>query len=594
MKKTLCVMLALVLLNVLSPALAQDSDPAAAYESAQALLKENRFEEAAALYTSLGAYLDAPRYAVYARAAAAGESGLYSVAAGNLSSLSGLLDSELMARYYLALSLEAGEDYEGAAELLGSISLYRDAAERLGGYPARIKARDYSRADALEKAGNLDEALSRFKALNGYQDSAQRADALAAQIAARDQEAAERARAEAYDSADTAEQEGRFKEACDGFTALGQYRDSAARAASLEPKAKYASARALIGKGNYEDALAAFRALSDYQDSAEKVYALGLTEYAALRMLSASTASFRFHDQLGLIDFDSNNVTPPMWDSVDFRADNCYAVSKKNLYGLTDSMGRELTPCKWFAISEASEEGVMVAAERTRDEARSNAYSVYYSYQFTLLDTSGKTLAGPFSAVGENLPSSNSSISLKKPEFPDGLIRVQTKDDQWGYIDPSGAQVIECRFSDARSFSFGLAAVRTDSWGYIDPTGADVIAPRFAEAFDFDASGLSVVRSTKSWHIIDKAGAIVYFRGQDFDEKPNPAAAGFLREKLVAALTEMLMEEGLDEEEASFEVEDMIAYIELNYSSLEEAIEEMANTNERNYYILQMHGLIEP
>jgi hypothetical protein len=66
--------------------------------------------------------------------------------------------------------------------------------------------------------------------------------------------------------------------------------------------------------------------------------------------------------------------------------------------------------------------------------------------------------------------------------------------DRWGYIDRSGAVVIEPRFGEAHAFEGGLARVAVAGrYGYIDPSGAVVIEPRFLQAFDFSAGRARVV-----------------------------------------------------------------------------------------------------
>ncbi|NLZ99754.1 MAG: WG repeat-containing protein, partial [Clostridiaceae bacterium] len=63
-----------------------------------------------------------------------------------------------------------------------------------------------------------------------------------------------------------------------------------------------------------------------------------------------------------------------------------------------------------------------------------------------------------------------------------GLAAVKIRDSgsgKWGYIDETGAFVIEPQFDSAQSFlDNGLALVEVDGkWGYIDETGAFVIEP---------------------------------------------------------------------------------------------------------------------
>lgn len=102
----------------------------------------------------------------------------------------------------------------------------------------------------------------------------------------------------------------------------------------------------------------------------------------------------------------------------------------------------------------------------------------------------------------------------------------------WGYIDATGATIIEPRFSDARTFSDGLAAVRStgssQSYGYIDASGSLVIEPRFQLASDF-SEGLALVTEHGSWTYIDKSGAAVislpeFVNARSFSEGLAPVA----------------------------------------------------------------------
>jgi len=83
----------------------------------------------------------------------------------------------------------------------------------------------------------------------------------------------------------------------------------------------------------------------------------------------------------------------------------------------------------------------------------------------------------------------------------------------YGFIDNQGSKVVPPRFTYARNFSDGLAAVQTAAsakWGYIDRTGKFVIPPRFKQAFDF-SEGLAAVAFDPYGNIgyIDKTGKTV-------------------------------------------------------------------------------------
>jgi hypothetical protein len=61
------------------------------------------------------------------------------------------------------------------------------------------------------------------------------------------------------------------------------------------------------------------------------------------------------------------------------------------------------------------------------------------------------------------------------------LVRIgEGSDTRFGFIDPTGAELIPLNFRKARHFSEGLAAVKVANlWGYILPSGVFRITPRF-------------------------------------------------------------------------------------------------------------------
>ncbi|MEA5621812.1 WG repeat-containing protein [Nostoc sp. UHCC 0251] len=75
-----------------------------------------------------------------------------------------------------------------------------------------------------------------------------------------------------------------------------------------------------------------------------------------------------------------------------------------------------------------------------------------------------------------------------------------------GYINTSGNEVIERKFTGAGRFSEGLAPVKTDGkWEYINKAGAFSIRQSFDEAYQFRES-LAPVKKDNQWIYIDKDG----------------------------------------------------------------------------------------
>ncbi len=85
---------------------------------------------------------------------------------------------------------------------------------------------------------------------------------------------------------------------------------------------------------------------------------------------------------------------------------------------------------------------------------------------------------------------------------------------RWGYIDKTGAFVIEPQFDGADPFSEGLAVVavcarRCRRYGYIDKTGTVVIKPQFEWAAEFSEGLAAVGTNSGLFGYIDKTGAFV-------------------------------------------------------------------------------------
>ncbi|MCD7739072.1 MAG: WG repeat-containing protein [Lachnospiraceae bacterium] len=67
-----------------------------------------------------------------------------------------------------------------------------------------------------------------------------------------------------------------------------------------------------------------------------------------------------------------------------------------------------------------------------------------------------------------------------------GYVAVADSTGKWGFINETGEMMIPCSYSDALSFSCGVAAVKSGlSWGYISRYNETVIEYLFDEAYPF-------------------------------------------------------------------------------------------------------------
>lgn len=73
-------------------------------------------------------------------------------------------------------------------------------------------------------------------------------------------------------------------------------------------------------------------------------------------------------------------------------------------------------------------------------------------------------------------------------------------DGKWGFVDTTGAMVIEPQYENAKSFNLGLGAVCVEGkWGYISTSGAVRIVPQFEDCLPFAANGIAAVKLNGRW-----------------------------------------------------------------------------------------------
>lgn len=103
----------------------------------------------------------------------------------------------------------------------------------------------------------------------------------------------------------------------------------------------------------------------------------------------------------------------------------------------------------------------------------------------------------------------------------------EASNGRYGYKDENGKVIIEPKYSEADSFSEGLAAVKEfgSRWGFIDKTGKEIIPFNFSKAAKF-SEGLAPVldKETYKWGFINKKGKFVI--------KPQYEEAGYFSEGL--------------------------------------------------------------
>lgn len=156
-------------------------------------------------------------------------------------------------------------------------------------------------------------------------------------------------------------------------------------------------------------------------------------------------------------------------------------ISKDDKWGLMDSTGKMIVPCKYSMLIDAF-----------------NAYGlakVSNAGGFGYVDSTGdEVIKCKYQSVGE---------------FSEGLLDARFN-DKWGYIDTKGNTIIPHKYDIGIWFEDGLARVakREGSeyyFGYIDKEGNEVIPLIYTNAKDFE-DGVAEVMIDGKWVKIDKKG----------------------------------------------------------------------------------------
>jgi len=86
---------------------------------------------------------------------------------------------------------------------------------------------------------------------------------------------------------------------------------------------------------------------------------------------------------------------------------------------------------------------------------------------------------------------------------------------RWGFINQKGVVVIDLKFSEVRSFTENIAAVKTfkksgetAKWGFIDTSGNWITHPVYKEVRNFEG-GIAIVRMDEKWGAVNREGQVI-------------------------------------------------------------------------------------
>ena len=218
--------------------------------------------------------------------------------------------------------------------------------------------------------------------------------------------------------------------------------------------------------------------------------------FDAAGQFSGGLAQVRNSGRLGYIDAAGEYVIEPRFQNGRPFVENLAAVEIDGRWGYINRSGA-------FAINPQFHDAF--------DFSQGRAFVRSPSFDWEYIDTAGNIIRTVETPRLENFDElSNDFIEDRALVFDFDL-------DQYGYIDPSGNVAIEFQYSEARSFSEGLAAIKiSDSWGFIDKSNNTVISPRFIEAGNFGDGLVPVRQNTNTWGYADRSGNMVI--DPQFDE----------------------------------------------------------------------------
>lgn len=199
-------------------------------------------------------------------------------------------------------------------------------------------------------------------------------------------------------------------------------------------------------------------------------------DYIRVDHFSAGLAPVQTRSGLwGFIDTQGNMVIPPQFEWASSFSDNLAIVKTESGYGLIDLLGHFVLPPK-LADLDQFKEGLAPAAEELPEAEKLKILANNIEWHCGFIDENGKGRIAPRFTSARH--------------FSEGLAAVQDG-LRWGYISKDGAWTITPQFESAMPFAEGLAAVQfRDKWGFIDKTGAFVIKPSFP-AHDWDGDSIA-------------------------------------------------------------------------------------------------------
>lgn len=244
--------------------------------------------------------------------------------------------------------------------------------------------------------------------------------------------------------------------------------------------------------------------------------------YLEVSCFSKGVASVRVGNHWGLINEKGVEIIPPEYDSVSFmNSDNRVIVLKQNKYGVIESSGRIFLPCEYDSIKYGNGAGYY---EVTRNGKKEYISKTGEMIEIKAYDKSPIGIGSIYYTVCKNglwgvVYDNGIEVVPCVYSRPLGWIGLGTKEhdklfpacmnDNWGFIDLSGAIRIPFIYEEAKPGSSGFFPVKINGqWGFLNYYGELVIQPIFDSVSAF-SYGFCVVQKDSKKGLIDEKGRFI-------------------------------------------------------------------------------------
>lgn len=200
-------------------------------------------------------------------------------------------------------------------------------------------------------------------------------------------------------------------------------------------------------------------------------------------------------------------------DSLSFVSNGKIRVSKNGKYGFTDS-GMEIPANLPFDMASNYKNGIAAVCKNSKWALMDVNGNIITDFIFEdiKLDEYDTCINGDviFAKYNEKYYMINSSGQKICDTGYDDVYPFVTSEpaavcinEKWGFIDKTGKIVIEPQYTQAKSFSNGLAPVSTNGmWGYINLNNEYRISSQFNNCLPFSSNGIAAIQENGVWNYI--------------------------------------------------------------------------------------------